>query len=147
MPFSPSQVSQMLDIPASSLRRYAKEFEVCLSPTARRKNRRRAYTQDDILNFRKIRELSGQGLSTEEIIAKLQIVESEPVEKDVLSLIPEVAREIEQLRAGLARIPELERQLAELNEKLLHERAMLRSLNSEFQDYKLQPWYKKFFSK
>ena len=91
--------------------------------------------------------MSGQGLSTEEIIAKLQIVESEPVEKDVLSLIPEVAREIEQLRAGLARIPELERQLDELNEKLLHERAMLRSLNSEFQDYKLQPWYKKLFSK
>ena len=75
MPFSPGQISEMLKIPASTLRRYSVDFADVLSESASVSGRKRVYTDSDVLLLRKIRELSSQRLEPDEIRSRLQILE------------------------------------------------------------------------
>ena len=143
--FTPSQVSNMLTIPASTLRRYAVLFADHLSPTGNRKNRRRDYTQTDILTFQRIRDMIGQGLSTEEIAARLPLVDNAPASNNALALVPEIAARFESLAASVARLPELENQIATLAELVQSERAARLALENELREYRDTPWYKRVF--
>lgn len=142
--FTPSQVSAMLEIPASSLRRYAVQFAPFLS-RAGNQSRRRAYTQNDVLVFKRIRELTGQGVPLEEVASRLQIVKNEPPEKNALALVPEIAAEFQRLASQVARLPELENQIAALAEIIEGERAARIALENELREYKNQTWFKRVF--
>jgi len=69
---TPSQVSESLNVPASTIRRWAARFEKHLSP---RKGKKRSYTIDDLNTFRKIRDLSNSGHSLNKISEMLDVVE------------------------------------------------------------------------
>ena len=142
--FTPSQVSAMLEIPASSLRRYAVQFAPYLS-RAGNQSRRRAYTQNDVLVFKRIRELTGQGVPLEEVASRLQIVENEPPEKNALALVPEIAAEFQRLASQVARLPQLESQIAALAELVQSERTARLALENELREYRDTPWYKRVF--
>lgn len=134
--FSPSQVSHMLEIPASTLRRYAVQFAPFLSPSGQRKNRRREYTQADVLTFQKIRDYSGQGLTPDEIAARLPLVDSEPATNNALALIPDIAAKFEEFAAAHAN----------LNARLENQDARIAALEAELSEKKI-PWYKKLLKK
>ena len=68
----PGDVSRLLDIPASTLRNYAKIYKDYLSKYANR--RRRSYTDQDIKTLDKIKTLSAQGFRYEEIKVELDKV-------------------------------------------------------------------------
>lgn len=95
--YTPGQVSTMLSIPVSSLRRYAKIFADYLSPGAKR--RKRQYSDDDVLVLKRIRELAGNGMTTEEIKEVLTLVPQEDKPPDsALALMPTILEEFETLR-------------------------------------------------
>ena len=68
----PAQVSESLNVPASTVRRWAAKFERHLSP---RKGKKRSYTITDLDTFRKIRDLSASGHSLIKIAELLDVVE------------------------------------------------------------------------
>jgi DNA-binding transcriptional MerR regulator len=156
--FTPAQVSSMLDIPASTLRRYAVQFSEYLSASANQK-RRRSYTQGDILVLGKIRELTGQGLPVEDIAGRLPMVDNEPPEKSALALVPDIASElahaqtvarnalqlVQELTSQVEKIPDIENRIAALADSLEGERAARLQLENELREYRDRPWYKRVF--
>ena len=102
--FTPSQVSEMLDIPGSSLRRLASQFSDRLSESANK--RRRTYTDEDIKVLKRVRELTGQGMSIEEIKNVIDVAPSDSalakVPESSLALLPEVLQEFESLRSEIS---------------------------------------------
>jgi DNA-binding transcriptional MerR regulator len=74
---TPGQVSESLKIPPSTLRRWAVRFADHLSPQPDGRTHRK-YTVDDLNTFRKIRDLSGQGLVLDDIAARLDVVDQNP---------------------------------------------------------------------
>lgn len=69
---TPGQVSESINVPASTVRRWAAKFERHLSP---RKGKKRSYTTTDLDTFRKIRDLSNSGHGLKQIAAMLDVVE------------------------------------------------------------------------
>ena len=68
---TPKQVSETLNVPGSTIRRWALRFENVLSKQVGKK---RVYTLQDVDTFRKIRDYSKQGKSLDNIADKLKIV-------------------------------------------------------------------------
>ena len=121
MLYKPGEVSDYLNIPSSTLRRYARLFSKYLSPSAQQ--RRRKYTSTDLEIFEKIKTLSADGVLIDEIgplldempIDHEDIIEGESQERAIVPVNPEVIRkfdnmddkldqllaEIAQLRAAL----------------------------------------------
>lgn len=62
---SPKAASELLNIPTSTIRRYAKTFKKYLSPEAQK--RRRVYTDQDLAILSQIRDLSNKGFSLADI--------------------------------------------------------------------------------
>lgn len=133
MSYTPGQISEMLDIPPSSLRRLSAQFAEFLTKS---KGRHRRYTEADIAVLRRVREGTLHGKTLAVLKSELALVESRPkieADADALSLLPAVAseltrlddslhavlRELEQLRADRQadqeRIAALEAQLAQLS--------------------------------
>ena len=104
--FDPKSVSEMLDIPGSTLRRYCADYADLLSETARVTGRKRRYTNDDLLVLRRIKELTRNRKSPDEIraAAAAAAAETETDVKSALVLIPAIAAEFEQLRSQIARL-------------------------------------------
>jgi len=101
MPFTPSQVSETLGIPSSTIRRWASKFSSYISEQPGKK---RSYTIADIDVFRQIRTLSGQGLSLDQIANSLQVVEPEQVRGAELLALDDFANALQGLfdqNAGL----------------------------------------------
>jgi DNA-binding transcriptional MerR regulator len=83
---TPGQVSESLKVPASTLRRWAVKFVDHLSPQPKGRTHRK-YTVDDLNTFRRIRDLSGQGFTLEEIANRLDVVDQDPPPDDTTDLI------------------------------------------------------------
>lgn len=140
MPYTPAQVSAMLDIPPSSLRRLAKELKAYLSKP---EGRHRRYTEQDINTLRKARELTSQGESLASVKLSLSLVEEEtslPASADSLALVPTISAE-------LARMDDLYRAVAmeldQLRSSAMEDHERLRRLES----WASLPWWKRLFSR
>jgi len=98
MPYSPRQVSDMLQIPASSLRRLSKDFSDQLS---RQKSRHRQYTESDIDILKRVREMTASGMTLTAVKTELTIVTpdqpEQPAPVDTLALIPTISHELTRL--------------------------------------------------
>ena len=148
--YTPGQIQQMLDIPASTLSRYAREFREHLSPGASVTGKRRRYDEADIVILQKVRELVNDGVPFGEISARLQVLEnvlSENPQENIsaLQMIPSVARELQRAqdtaREALALVEVLKSQI----EKIPELERRLQVLENELQEYRDAPWYKRIF--
>ena len=113
--FTPSQVSETLGIPASTIRRWAKKFSPYLSEQPGKK---RSYTISDLDIFRQIHHLSSQGLSLDQIADSLKVREPEQVKAVELLALDDFAQALEGLFADNAklqeRIDEQQKQISQL---------------------------------
>lgn len=127
----------MLNIPESSLRRYAVLFADYLSPSAHK--RRRTYTDQDIATLGRIRDLA-QRMPLDQIGPLLSVVETHEETANALALVPSIALAIEQAAAqsaqALQRIEQLEALQADQAEELRRLREWL-----------ALPWWRRFWGK
>lgn len=101
--YTPKQVSDMLKIPPSTLRRYAAHYSDYLSTEKR--SRRRVYNERDIATLEKIRSLAGDGQSVDAIKSQLSVIDTEEPTStelakraaDTLALVPSIAALFEDL--------------------------------------------------
>ena len=95
---TPGQVSAQLNIPSSTIRRWAVRFEQYLS---HQDGIKRVYTLEDLDTFRRIRDLSKQGKSLDNIADKLKIVPSkvEPIEEKGLMIHPGILQAMQEINA------------------------------------------------
>ena len=93
---TPKQVSETLNVPGSTIRRWALRFEAVLSKQVGKK---RVYTLQDVDTFRKIRDYSKQGRNLDAIEAELMLVMPRVKKSDAVGLTvhPEVLRVINEL--------------------------------------------------
>ncbi len=94
---TPKQASQSLTIPASTLRRWSKEFSDHLSP--HKPGDHRSYTTSDIATLRAIRDHLDQGLRYEEIHQELDLIEQAPDKSTALLLIEDYTQALEDAQA------------------------------------------------
>lgn len=85
--FQPGEISSMLDIPPSTLRRYVSIFGDYLSADANKKRGRR-FTQNDVAILARIRDLAAQGQRLEDLAPQLVdlVDHAPPVDTDRLAL-------------------------------------------------------------
>ncbi len=130
---TPKQVSETLNVPASTIRRWASRFEKHLSP---RTGKKRTYTVTDLDTFRRIRDLSASGFGLAHIENTLHIVEK-PIDKSTdLITLSDFVRSLEYASNRLA---DFEYKLDQLNEHVKH-------LEAQLAWYKT-PWYQKIGKK
>ena len=95
---TPGQVSETLNIPPSTIRRWAVRFADMLSP---QDSIKRMYSMQDLNTFRQIRDYSRQGKSLDNIADKLKIVparvEAEQNTETGLIVHPEVAKVLNRI--------------------------------------------------
>ena len=145
MYYTPGQVSEMLGIPGSTLRHYARHFSQYLSPQEGRKQR--LYSDKDLLVFGQVKDLSARNIPLEQIGPRL-VVESQqqaaPAES-ALAYIPSIAAEIEAAqaltRSALAQIATQASTIEQLSAKVEQLAAQVEELKSNNK----KPWYKKIF--
>lgn len=129
--YSPKQVSEILKIPTSTIRRYSVDYAQHLSETAKPAKGKRFYTDGDVLLLKKIRELVTAKKSPEDINRLLLVVDtgSQDGTPSALALLPDVAQAFEDIRALL-------------NQERA-EREQLAQRLSELEEWLGLPWYKK----
>ena len=141
--FTPKQVSETLEIPLSTLRRYRSKWADYLSAP----DNKRRYSQEDIDTLRIIRDLTTQRKSADDIIQVLQ----EPIEPFIFEDTqpePEPQRAIQSIEFFSQVIDQLtsEHQTA-LSAKDAHIETLEKNqdrLQREISWLRL-PWYKKLF--
>ncbi len=74
---TPGRISEMLGIPSSTLRRYAKDYQEHLSLEAQRSGRKRRYTGDDVAVLNRVRRLLNAGNTPEDVNLMLHEVEAD----------------------------------------------------------------------
>lgn len=133
--YTPMQVSEMLKIPPSTLRRYAAFFAAYLSPQA--PGKKRSYSDSDIVTLGKIKELSRK-LPLAQIGPRLPVVEEQPPPESSLALIPTIAKELERLdterQAVTKGLDELRAAFQADHERL-----------ERWQKWAALPWWKRLF--
>lgn len=142
--YNPAAVSEMLNLPPSTLRRLAGQFADLLSETARIAGKKRKYTDDDVLLLKRISQYTRQKKTPEEIRKLLTIVEPEPEKSNALALLPSVLAEFETLRQHLA---DVESKLTASQER--HDQASAELLETRERLERLEtwlklPWWKRF---
>jgi len=132
--YDPKTVSEMLDIPGSTLRRYSADYSDLLSENARLKGRKRRYTDSDVLILRKIRELTRSRKTQDEIRQVIQVTDFTKDEGrgSALALIPEIASEFEflhQVQANTkSQVEGLDERMGETESQLSSLRAYVRQV-------------------
>ena len=127
---TPKQVSESLNVPSSTIRRWAVRFEDVLS---KQDSKKRMYTMEDLDTFRKIRDYSKQGKSLDNIADKLKIVSSK-VDQE------------QNTETGLILHPELVRfmqNIAEQNVSLQLQTDKLQEQVDQLTAWISLPWYKR----
>ena len=130
---TPKQVSETLNVPGSTIRRWALRFEAVLSKQVGKK---RVYTLQDVDTFRKIRDYSKQGRNLDAIEAELMLVMPRVKKSDAVGLTvhPEVLRVLEELNAQNVAL--------QLQSDKLQER--INQLN-QLVTWMMLPWWKRLF--
>lgn len=128
---TPKQISDSLEVPPSTLRRWANRFDNHLSPHEPGKHR--SYTPTDFDTFRKIQNLLDQNLTYDEIESKLDLVETPPDKSNSLLLLKDYTQIIEEARANV----QILRSQMDNQDKRIKQLEAWISL----------PWYRKIFTK
>ena len=132
MLYKPSEVIIFLDMPSSTLRRYARLFKEHLSPTGQL--RRRKYTAQDIEIFEKIKTLSAEGVPIDDISSRLDDM---PIEHEPIT---DKTDQTDQ-RAIVPINPEVIRQFDNMDDKLDRLLIEIAALRAEVK----RPWYQRIF--
>ncbi len=74
MSYNPGEVSKLLGVPVSTLRRWAVRFEKALTPQAPEAGRHRVYSDSDLETFKQIRDLAAKGRSLRAIENILTVI-------------------------------------------------------------------------
>lgn len=135
--YSPGEVSRLLSIPPSSLRRYVDKFGHLMSPNAR-KRRGREFTENDLAIVARIRDLAGQGISLDAITPELEVFEHEPNQPDT----PTSALMLINRRFG-----QYDSRLDSQSDELDHLRRRVDELESLITVEIKKPWYQRLFGK
>lgn len=138
--YTPRQVSEMLAIPESSLRRLSREFSEFLS---RQRGRNRRYSDQDINTLRRVREGTSHGQTLEAIKQDLRLAPEnlpEQAPPDSLSLVPTVAGE-------LARLDDVDRAILAQLEQLRQDHAADLERLERLEKWLRLPWYKRLFTR
>ena len=140
----------MLQIPASTLRRYCVEFSSHLSDHATRQRKRR-YTESDIAVLSRARELLSQGKTSGQADKLLGIMSSDnDLPDQTLALIPTISKSLTEaldtaraLRAELntvnATIQDHDKRMSDSERKIDELTTKLEQLERDHRS----PWYKK----
>ncbi len=124
-------MARRLGVDTSTIRRWARDYEQYLSPTAQKaedddQRRRRAFTENDLRVFWTIREAQREGLTHEEIAVQVAAGQLEdgplpehPITEvgDQIELMPVSTAEA-RIQTLAVRVSELTEQLVEAREKL-----------------------------
>jgi len=129
---SPRQAAAQLDVSTRTLRRWSLAFESALSPSARRKGQRRAYSSQDIATLRRAQQELAQGRTLAEVAPSLPVLEAD-VPTTALVLSPE---------ANLALGQALER-TSRLSDSVTDHDDRLAALEAWFRE----PWYRRLFGR
>lgn len=98
--YTPNEASRLLDVPGSTLRRWAKRFSHRLSEGAQR--RKRIYDEQDLDTFAAIRDLAAKNFTLDQIDARLGELVHQPGNREQRSLtLPGVLREINGLHGEI----------------------------------------------
>jgi len=146
---TPGQVSETLNVPSSTLRRWAARFADHLSPQPSGRGHR-SYTVDDLNTFRRIRDLSGEGMLLDDITKRLDVVELPPDEtKDLITtegysrMLDYAVNTLESMQSLIAdqgqRITRLEGRIIDAGQNDNDELKRLRKWAS-------LPWWKRIFT-
>ena len=130
---TPKQVSETLNVPGSTIRRWALRFEAVLSKQVGKK---RVYTLQDVDTFRKIRDYSKQGRNLDAIEAELMLVMPRVKKADAVGLTvhPEVLRVINELNdQNVAMQLQLDKMKAQQDKQ------------NELIAWLMLPWWKRLF--
>lgn len=87
---TPKQVSSLLGIDASSLRRYARQFASALSASAGVSGRKRLYTPDDIEVLSSVRDL----LRNHRVVEAKEVLERQEPSRTVSDIVDIVTKEV-----------------------------------------------------
>lgn len=139
--YTPGQVSKMLDIAPSTLRRYAAVYSDHLSP--QQPGHKRGYTDQDITTLRRIKDLVGH-VPPDEIPARLAVVEDQQPAaiSSGLALIPEIAARFDRLEADRQAAAQ---QISALSGRL--ERLEAITAQSErLRAWAALPWWRRLFT-
>jgi len=123
---TPRQVSDSLNVPSSTIRRWAVRFENHL---AKRSGKKRTYTVSDMDTFRKIRDLSGQGFGLDKIDEMLDVVESPEDQSTALLSLADFVQSLESAH----------NEAASLRQMITDQDARIKHL----EDWITTPWYKR----
>ena len=138
--FTPGQVSDMLDVPSSTLRRYVKQFAAHLSETATKKRGRR-FTEQDIATLARARELLQQGRKPEETNELLAVVGEDDPEAQpdaALALVPSISAALTEALDAARGLPA---EVEDLSEKQGGTAARVDGLETWLRE----PWYRRLF--
>jgi len=146
--FTSGQISDMLSIPPSTLRRYVKQFVEHLSKDATKKRGRR-FTERDVAVLARARELIQQGRSPEEVTSLLQVVGDEEEKPEdsasALDLVPSISRAlteaVDTARALRTDVEDLAGDVAEIAKAQGASEDELRALR----EWMRQPWWRRLF--
>ena len=127
---TPKQVSESLNVPSSTIRRWAVRFEDVLS---KQDSKKRMYTMEDLDTFRKIRDYSKQGKSLDNIADKLKIVSSK-------------VNQEQKPETGLILHPELVSFMQNIAEQNIALQLQVDQLQAQV-DWLMLPWWKKISKK
>jgi DNA-binding transcriptional MerR regulator len=145
---TPGQVSESLDVPPSTLRRWAGRFADHLSPQPSGRGHR-SYTVDDLNTFRRIRDLSGQGVLLDDIAKRLDVVDPPPDDTtDLITtegysrMLDYAVNTLQSMQSTITdqgqRITRLESRIIDAGQKDDQELKRLRK-------WAALPWYKRIF--
>jgi len=139
--FTPGQVSDMLEVPPSTLRRYVKDYPEHLSKTATKKRGRR-YTEADIATLARAREMLQQGRSPDEVGSLLAVVGQDDPEAEpdsVLNLVPSISQ-------ALSEVQEQAQALRSILETVADNQNVAEHRLEALEAWSREPWYRRLFA-
>jgi len=140
--FTPGQVSDMLDVPSSTLRRYVLQFAAHLSETATKKRGRR-FTERDVATLARARELLQQGRKPPEVNELLPVLgENDPEAQPdaALMLVPSIS-------AALTEALDMARSLRTEVEDVSDRQDQMATQLESLEAWVREPWYRRLFGR